>query len=77
MTLRAFSSSCFSFVQGNVVPALDAALAGMQAGGRRRVNVRPERGWKLPDQSCLKTYTDITVVPGTQVAVSSYAALLC
>jgi len=53
--------------QGNVVPAIDAGLVGMKQGGRRRINVRPERGWKLPDNTCLKTYTDVTVVPGTQV----------
>jgi len=54
-------------IQGNVVAALDAALVGMQSGGRRRVNVRPERGWKLPNASCQKVYTDMAVVPGTQV----------
>jgi hypothetical protein len=54
-----------------VVAALDAALVGMQTGGRRRVNVRPARGWKLPDSSCLKVYTDMAVVPGTQVAASA------
>lgn len=27
----------------------------------------PERGWKLPNNVCLKTYTDVTIVPGTQV----------
>lgn len=57
----------FKVGQGNVVAALDAALLGMQRGGRRRVNVRPARGWKLPDSSCLKVYTDMAVVPGTQV----------
>lgn len=41
---------------GSVVPALDDALRGMKTGGRRRINVRPERGWKLPDNTCLKTY---------------------
>mmetsp|Transcript_44938 Transcript_44938/g.123197 ORF Transcript_44938/g.123197 Transcript_44938/m.123197 type:complete len:194 (-) Transcript_44938:376-957(-) len=52
---------------GSVVPALDDALRGMKIGGRRRINVRPERGWKLPDNICLKTYTDVTIVPTTKV----------
>jgi FKBP-type peptidyl-prolyl cis-trans isomerase 2 len=58
----------FNIGQGNVVAAIDSGLIGTKAGGRRRINVRPERGWKLPDNTCLKTYTDITVVPGTQVS---------
>lgn len=52
---------------GNVVLALDAGIRGMRAGGRRRINVRPERGWKLPDSSCLTTFTDVTIVPTTKV----------
>lgn len=52
---------------GKVVAALDAGLRGMRAGGRRRINVRPERGWKLPDAQCLTTYTDVTIVPTTKV----------
>lgn len=52
---------------GKVVLALDAGIRGMRAGGRRRINVRPERGWKLPDASCLTTYTDVTIVPTTKV----------
>lgn len=31
------------------------------------MSVRPERGWKLPESTCLRTYTDVTIVPGTQV----------
>mmetsp|Transcript_3540 Transcript_3540/g.6988 ORF Transcript_3540/g.6988 Transcript_3540/m.6988 type:complete len:275 (-) Transcript_3540:257-1081(-) len=53
--------------QGNVVPAIYSGLIGTRMGGRRRINVTPLRGWKLPDNTCLKTYTDITIVPGTQV----------
>ncbi|KAG8464847.1 hypothetical protein KFE25_010215 [Diacronema lutheri] len=53
--------------KGNVVAALDAGLRGMRAGGRRRINVRPERGWKLPDAQCLTTFTDVTIVPTTKV----------
>lgn len=53
--------------QGNIVPALDEGLRGMRTGGRRRINVRPERGWKLKDSLCLKTYTDVTIVPTTKV----------
>jgi FKBP-type peptidyl-prolyl cis-trans isomerase 2 len=52
---------------GRVVAALDAGLRGMRVGGRRRINVRPERGWKLPDAQCLTTYTDVTIVPTTKV----------
>ena len=51
-----------------VVPALNEGLKGMRPGGRRRINVRPERGWKLPDSICLKTYTDVTIVPTTKVS---------
>jgi len=63
----------FYIGQGNVVPAIEAGLLGMRAGGRRRVNVRPERGWKLPDNLCLRTDSavsqaiSLSVVPGTQV----------
>ena len=66
-------SITFSMAQGNVVLALDEGLLGMREGGIRRINVRPERGWKLPDSSCLKTYTDVTIVPGTQVIQSNSA----
>ena len=52
---------------GRVVPALDAGLRGMRVGGRRRINVRPERGWKLPDAQCLTTITDMAIVPTSKV----------
>ncbi|KAJ1632357.1 hypothetical protein T492DRAFT_989762 [Pavlovales sp. CCMP2436] len=52
---------------GKLVAALDEGLLGMKTGGRRRINVRPERGWKLPDAQCLTTYTDMTIVPTTKV----------
>ena len=59
--------------QSNVVAAIDAGILGMQPGGRRRVNVDPRRGWKLPDSVCLRTDSavsqaiSLSVVPGTQV----------
>lgn len=52
---------------GKVIAALDAGLRDMRVGGRRRINVRPERGWKLPDAQCLTTFTDVTIVPTTKV----------
>ncbi|KAL1512159.1 hypothetical protein AB1Y20_005427 [Prymnesium parvum] len=35
-----------------LVPGIEAALVGMRPGGRRRVLVRPERGWKDQSASC-------------------------
>lgn len=49
------------------VAALDEGLRGMRVGGRRRINVRPERGWKLPNEVCLETFTDVTIVPTSKV----------
>jgi len=34
------------------VPGVKDALVGMRPGGRRRVLVRPERGWKVQTGSC-------------------------
>lgn len=36
----------------NLIPAVNDALVGMKPGGRRRVLVRPERGWKDQSASC-------------------------
>eukprot|EP00320_Phaeocystis_rex_P000739 CAMPEP_0119062876 /NCGR_PEP_ID=MMETSP1178-20130426/6362_1 /TAXON_ID=33656 /ORGANISM="unid sp, Strain CCMP2000" /LENGTH=291 /DNA_ID=CAMNT_0007044189 /DNA_START=63 /DNA_END=938 /DNA_ORIENTATION=- len=36
----------------SLVEGADAAIIGMQPGGRRRVLVRPERGWKLQTGAC-------------------------
>lgn len=36
----------------SLVAGVDAALVGMKPGGRRRVLVRPERGWKLQTGAC-------------------------
>jgi len=36
----------------NLVAGADAAIIGMQPGGRRRVLVRPERGWRLLTGAC-------------------------
>jgi len=38
----------------NLVPGVQDALIGMQPGGRRRVLVRPERGWKKQTGSCVE-----------------------
>lgn len=35
-----------------LVAGADAAIIGMQPGGRRRVLVRPERGWRLLTGAC-------------------------
>ena len=36
----------------NLIPGVGDALVGMQPGGRRRVLVRPERGWRLETGAC-------------------------
>ena len=36
----------------NLVAGVNDALVGMQPGGRRRVLVRPERGWRRLDGTC-------------------------
>ena len=36
----------------NVIPGVSDALVGMKPGGRRRVLVRPERGWKETTGAC-------------------------
>jgi len=36
----------------NLVPGVNDAILGMQPGGRRRVLVRPERGWRVLSGSC-------------------------
>jgi len=36
----------------NVIPGVQDALLGMQPGGRRRVLVRPERGWRVQTGAC-------------------------
>ena len=36
----------------NLIPGVNDALLGMKPGGRRRVLVRPERGWKDQTGSC-------------------------
>lgn len=35
-----------------LVPGVESALVGMKPGGRRRVLVRPERGWKDQSSGC-------------------------
>mmetsp|Transcript_4525 Transcript_4525/g.11974 ORF Transcript_4525/g.11974 Transcript_4525/m.11974 type:complete len:326 (-) Transcript_4525:349-1326(-) len=36
----------------NLIPGVNDAVLGMQPGGKRRVLVRPERGWKLQTGAC-------------------------
>ena len=36
----------------NLVPGVNDGLIGMQPGGRRRILVRPERGWRRLDGTC-------------------------
>ncbi|KAJ1454532.1 hypothetical protein M885DRAFT_566288 [Pelagophyceae sp. CCMP2097] len=38
---------------GELIAALDSALIGMRPGGRRRLFVVPEKGWKKINSSCL------------------------
>jgi len=35
-----------------LIPALESAIYGMKEGGKRRISVRPERGWRKNDPSC-------------------------
>ena len=37
---------------GQLIPALDSAIVGMRPGGRRRLFVVPEKGWKKINSSC-------------------------
>ena len=37
-----------------LVPGVNDALLGMQPGGRRRVLVRPERGWRVQTGACAR-----------------------
>eukprot|EP00960_Hanusia_phi_P054945 762820-Hanusia_phi.AAC.13 len=41
--------------ESDLILALGSALPGMKQGGLRRISVRPERGWKLEDSSCVKS----------------------
>lgn len=35
-----------------LIPALESAIYGMKEGGKRRISVRPERGWRKDDPGC-------------------------
>lgn len=37
---------------GELIPGVNDAIVGMQPGGRRRVLVRPERGWRIETGAC-------------------------
>uniref|UniRef100_A0A7S4KNQ0 PPIase FKBP-type domain-containing protein n=1 Tax=Guillardia theta TaxID=55529 RepID=A0A7S4KNQ0_GUITH len=41
--------------EANLINALSSSLPGMKQGGLRRISVKPERGWKLEDASCVKS----------------------
>lgn len=41
-----------ALTKNSLVPGVNDALIGMQPGGRRRVLVRPERGWRRLDGAC-------------------------
>ena len=52
-----------------VVPALDAAIYGMKEGGKRRISVRPERGWRRSDSNCAGRDIGKTVDVGTAIGL--------
>jgi hypothetical protein len=35
-----------------LIPALESAIYGMKEGGKRRISVRPERGWRKNESGC-------------------------
>ena len=47
----------------NIVPGVNDALIGMKPGGRRRVLVRPERGWKDQTGACASGEKTIGLTP--------------
>ena len=52
-----------------LVPALDSAIYGMKEGGKRRIAVRPERGWRKADASCGGRDIGKTVDIGTAIGL--------
>lgn len=61
-----------SLRDGKLVDGIGAALVGMKPGGRRRVLVRPERGWKDQTAAC----ADIVFKADIGAAVENEAACL-
>jgi hypothetical protein len=52
-----------------LIPALDSAIYGMRQGGKRRISVRPERGWRRSDASCGGRDIGKTVDIGTAIGL--------
>ena len=52
-----------------LVPALDSAIYGMKEGGKRRISVRPERGWRKSDANCGGRDIGKTVDVGTAIGL--------
>jgi hypothetical protein len=52
-----------------LIPALDSAIYGMREGGKRRIAVRPERGWRKADASCSGRDIGKTVDVGTAIGL--------
>ncbi|TFJ83384.1 hypothetical protein NSK_005316 [Nannochloropsis salina CCMP1776] len=59
--------------RSNLIPALEAGLVGMRVGGKRRILVRPERGWFKGKGCGVLEDTDVNnlaaafIVPGTKI----------
>ena len=63
-----------SMVNSNLIPALRSGLIGMKAGGKRRILVRPERGWFIGgtctdalESSDINSLAANFIVPGTKI----------
>lgn len=52
-----------------LVPALESAIYGMKEGGKRRIAVRPERGWRKSDANCGGRDIGKTVDVGTAIGL--------
>jgi len=52
-----------------LVPALESAIYGMNEGGKRRISVRPERGWRKSDANCGGRDIGKTVDVGTAIGL--------
>ena len=52
---------------GKLVPGVNDAIVGMKPGGRRRVLVRPERGWRIETGACKESVdAKVTTLDATQ-----------
>jgi len=52
-----------------LIPALESAIYGMKEGGKRRISVRPERGWRRGDANCGGRDIGKTVDVGTAIGL--------